>query len=226
MAAFRRAVELGAQFIETDLHLSRDAHFVAIHDSTLERTSNGHGRVRDHTLAELRQLDAGWWFDRDFADERIPTLEELLAFARQADVVLYLEVKYEEAFGMHHSLLGALRKDGDLARTTILSFDPATLEGLRRLDRTVMTGLLVEATQPDNIAFALSAGARQLCPRVDLLTPELVGKAHQADLQVATWTLNQPEQMRAAISTGVDGIMTDYPDRLRVVIEDSRVGSR
>jgi glycerophosphoryl diester phosphodiesterase len=226
MAAFRRAVELGALFIETDLHLSRDARLVAIHDSTLERTSNGHGRVSDHTLAELQQLDAGSWFDRDFSGERIPTLEEILALARGADVVLYLEIKYEEAWGMHHSLLAALRKDGDLARTTILSFEPATLEALRRLDKTVMTGLLVETTQPDGVDLALGVGARQLCPRGDLVASELIEKAHQADLQVATWTLNQPEQMRAAIAAGIDGIMTDYPDRLRAVIEDSRVGSR
>jgi glycerophosphoryl diester phosphodiesterase len=226
MAAFRRAVELGAQFIETDVHLSRDAHLVAIHDSTLERTSNGHGRVSDHTLAELRGFDAGWWFDRDFAGERIPTLEEILAFVREVDIVLYVEIKYEEAWGMHHSLLATLRKHGDLARTTVLSFDSGTLESLRRLDKTVMTGLLVETSQPDGVDLALSVGARQLCPRGDLVVPELVEKAHHVDLQVATWTVNQPDQMRAAISAGVDGIMTDYPDRLRAIIEDSRVGSR
>jgi len=67
MAAFERAVQLGAGFIETDLHLTRDARFVAIHDDTLERTSNGHGPVRDHTLVELRALDVGLWYDRQFA---------------------------------------------------------------------------------------------------------------------------------------------------------------
>src|ERR1039457_1736716 len=76
MAAFERAVALGAQFIETDLHLTRDARFVAIHDKTLERTTNGKGAVRDFTLAELRELDAGMWFDRQFMGQRIPTLEE------------------------------------------------------------------------------------------------------------------------------------------------------
>src|SRR5690348_9498353 len=77
-AAFRRAIELGAQFIETDLHLTRDAKFVAIHDSMLERTSNGRGAVHEATLAELRKLDFGLWYDREFAGERIPTLEDIL----------------------------------------------------------------------------------------------------------------------------------------------------
>ena len=82
LAAFTRAVELGAGFIETDLHLTRDARFVAIHDSTLERTTNGHGAVQDHTLAELRKVDAGLWYDRTYSCERIPTLEEILDFSR------------------------------------------------------------------------------------------------------------------------------------------------
>src|ERR1700723_4351987 len=117
MAAFERAVALGAPFIETDLHLTRDARFVAIHDKTLERTTNGRGNVHDFTLAELRQLDAGMWFDREFMGQRIPTLEEVLKFGKEHDVVFYLEVKYEAAWGMHHALVGALQKEQDAART-------------------------------------------------------------------------------------------------------------
>src|SRR5579864_4282985 len=85
MAAFERAAELGAPFIETDLHLTRDARFVAIHDATLERTTNGCGNVHDFTLPELRRLDAGLWYDRAYADQRIPTLEEVLEFSRRHD---------------------------------------------------------------------------------------------------------------------------------------------
>src|SRR5216684_4181789 len=81
MAAFRRAVELGARFIETDLHLSRDGEIVAIHDPTLDRTTSGRGPVMAHSLDELRQLDAGSWFSPEFAGERIPTLDEILSFA-------------------------------------------------------------------------------------------------------------------------------------------------
>src|ERR1700684_1491195 len=108
LAAFERAVQLGAGFIETDLHLTRDARFVAIHDSTLERTTNGRGNVHDYTLAELRQLDAGMWFDREFMGQRIPTLEEVLHFGKEHDVIFYLEVKYDAAWGMHHSLVAEL----------------------------------------------------------------------------------------------------------------------
>lgn len=219
LAAFERAVELGAGFIETDLHLTRDARFVAIHDRTLERTTNGRGAVHDYTLAQLRELEAGLWYDRKYMGERIPTIEEILAFGRNHDIVFYLELKYDAAWGMDHTLVGALRNPQDSARTIVISFDPETLAGLRKLDATIMTGLLVEEQRPDIVKTTLEVGARQICPRSSLVTRELVDEAHRSDLHVATWTVNQAEEMRAMIAAGVDGVMTDFPDRLRIAIE-------
>jgi len=227
-AAFERALQLGAGFIETDLQLTRDARFVAIHDSHLERTTNGQGTVRDHTLAQLRELDAGMWFDRQFMDQRIPTLDEILEFAREQDVVFYLEIKYDSAWGMHHALVGALGKPENAARTIVISFDPATLAAVRKLEPAIMIGLLVEDATADPVKAALDVGARQLCPKADLVTQELVERAHRADLHVVAWTINDAEKMRAAMDAGVDGIMTDLPDRLRAVVEDrfSKVSSK
>jgi glycerophosphoryl diester phosphodiesterase len=222
MAAFERAVALGAQFIETDLHLTRDARFVAIHDKTLDRTTNGKGPVRDSTLAELRELDAGMWFDRQYMGQRIPTLEEILEFARLHDVVFYLEIKYDAAWGMHHALAAALAGAGHAARTIVISFDPSTLDSLRKLDASIMTGLLVEGENRDFVKAALDVGARQLCPRADLITRELVDQAHRSDLHVVTWTVNEAVKMGSVIHAGVDGIMTDLPDRLRATIEDKQ----
>ena len=219
MAAFRRAIELGATFIETDLRLSHDARFVAIHDATLDRTTNGRGLVRDFTLAQLRQLDAGAWFAPEFVGERIPTLEEILAFAREADVVFYLEVKHDAAaWGVHHGLATALRTAGEAARTVVISFDPRILENLRRLDATQLTGILFESALEDPVEAALKVGARQLVPRADLITPQLIAAAREAGMQVVTWTVNEPEQMRSLATIGVNGIMTNYPDRLRDVL--------
>lgn len=220
LAAFSRAVELGAGFIETDLRLSRDLQFVAIHDSMLERTTNGRGTVHDRTLAELRELDAGKWFDRAFRGERIPGLEEILAFGHKHDVVFYLEIKYDAAWGMHHALIAALRNAESAARTVVLSFDPATLVALRRFDSSLMMGLLAEEEKSDFVKDSLDAGARQLCLRSTLVTPDVVQRAHQSDLHVIAWTVNSADEMRSMIATGVDGIMTDFPDRLRAVIED------
>src|SRR3981189_178913 len=91
MAAFRLAVEMGARFIETDLHLTRDARVVAIHDSTLDRTTTGHGLVDLMSIKEVRALDAGAWFGsrsaKSFAGESVPTLDEILRFAKETDVI-------------------------------------------------------------------------------------------------------------------------------------------
>ncbi len=220
LAAFTRAVELGAPFIETDLHLTRDARFVAIHDATLERTTNGRGSVHEFSLAELRELDAGHWFDRQFMGQRIPTLEEILSFSREHDIVFYLEIKYDAAWGMHHALVAALQNAQNTARTVVISFDPSTLGALRRLDPSIMIGLLFDKDRPELVKSALDVGARQICPRFSFTTPQLVEEAHRSDLHVAVWTVNKAEDMRGMISAGVDGIMTDFPDRLRAVVED------
>jgi glycerophosphoryl diester phosphodiesterase len=218
LASFRRAVELGARFIETDLRLSHDAQFVAMHDATLDRTSNGRGLVRDFTLAQLRELDAGSWYGREFAGEKIPTLEEILNFAREADVVFYLEIKHEAGWGIHHGVAGALRAANEAARTVVISFDASMLGNLRRLDAGLLMGFLFENPLGDVLEKAQKIGARQICPRGDLVTRELLSGAQDAGLQVAAWTVNEPARMDALISMGVNGIMTDYPDRLREAV--------
>jgi len=213
-AAFRRAIAMGVGFIETDLQLSRDARFVAIHDSTVNRTTNGQGAVHELTLADLRKLDAGSWFGSEFAGERIPTLEEILEFARKHDVVFYLEMKPSGSWGGEHALISALRESGEIARTVVISFDPAILLNVRKIEPTLMTGLLYEGQISDPLHSAIEIGARQLAVRGDLITPRLLKEARERDLQVVCWTVNHPAHMRLLAEAGIDGIISDYPDRL------------
>jgi glycerophosphoryl diester phosphodiesterase len=214
LAAFRKAVALGASFIETDLQLTRDSRLVAMHDATVNRTTNGQGAVHDLTLADLRKLDAGSWFGSEFAGERIPTLEEILEFAKKNDVVFYLELKPGGSWGGEHALVGALRESGEIARTVVISFDAVILAAARQIEPTLMTGLLYEGQMEDPLDKAVEIGARQLAVRGDLVSPWLLGEARRRDLQVVCWTVNQPAHMRLLIAAGVDGIMSDYPDRL------------
>jgi glycerophosphoryl diester phosphodiesterase len=214
LAAFRKAVALGATFIETDLQLSRDARFVAIHDATVNRTTNGHGAVHDMTLAELRRLDAGSWFGSEFAGERIPTLEEVLEFSKKHDVVFYLEIKPGGSWGGEHALIGALRESGEIPRALVISFDAAIIQSLRKIEPTLMTGLLYDGQIENPLDKAVAIGARQLAVRGDLVTPALLAEARKKDLQVVCWTVNHSAHMRMLAAAGVDGIMSDYPDRL------------
>jgi glycerophosphoryl diester phosphodiesterase len=224
MAAFRRAVELGARFIETDLQITRDARIVAIHDSTLDRTTNGKGQVHLQTLDQIRELDAGAWFTggaQSFSGERTPTLGEILDFAKDHDVIFYLEIKSGPAWGVEHAVVAALRDRNASARVVILSFDPAALDSVRRLDTTMMTGLLCEHASSDLVERTVRAGARQLVARGELITPEVVERAHHAGLQVVAWTINEQAQMLRLIATGVDGMITDYPDRLLGILREN-----
>ena len=214
LAAFRKAVALGATFIETDLQLSRDARFVAIHDATVNRTTNGQGAVHDMTLADLRKLDSGSWFGSEFAGERIPTLEEILEFSRKNDVVFYLEIKPGAAWGGEHALIGALRESGEIPRAVVISFDAAIVLNLRKIEPTLMTGLLYDGQIENPLDKAVEIGARQVAVRGDLVTPALIAHAKKKDLQVVCWTVNHPAHMRMLAAAGVDGIMSDYPDRL------------
>jgi glycerophosphoryl diester phosphodiesterase len=219
LAAFRRAVAQGISFIETDLHLTRDAHFVAIHDERVERTTNGHGEIHSMTLAEVRRLDAGSWFASEFMGERIPTLEDILEFARKNDVVFYLELKPNGFWGGEHALISALRDSSEIPRSVIISFDPAILAALRKLEPTLMTGLLYDGKLEKPFEKAMEIGARQLAVRGDLVTPNFLEQARKRDLQVVCWTVNSPAHMRLLVSAGVDGIMSDYPDRLLTVLK-------
>lgn len=208
---------MGLNFIETDLQLSRDARFVAIHDDTVNRTTNGQGAVHDLTLAELRRLDAGSWFGSSYTGERIPTLEEILDFSKRHDVVFYLELKPGGSWGGEHALIGALRESGEIARVVVISFDSSLVATVRRTEPTLMTGLLYDGQLENPIERALEIGARQLCVRGDLVTPAMIAEAKHNDLQVICWTVNHPAHMRLLANAGVSGIMSDYPDRLSAV---------
>jgi glycerophosphoryl diester phosphodiesterase len=224
MAAFRRAVELGARFIETDLQITRDAQVIAIHDFTLDRTTSGKGQAHLLTLEDIRKLDAGSWFGggagETFQGERVPTLKEILDFAKRHDIIFYLEIKSGPAWGVEHAVVAALRDENASARVVILSFDPASLDTVHRLDTTMMTGLLLEHPSSDLVERTVRAGARQLVAAGELITSAVVDKAHHAGLQVVAWTINEPEQMRRLIAAGADGIITDYPDRLLSLLRD------
>ena len=225
MAAFRKAVALGATFIETDLQLSRDAHFVAIHDATVNRTTNGQGAVHDMTLAELRKLDAGSWFGSEFGGERIPTLEEILEFSKKNDVVFYLEIKPGGSWGGEHALIGALRESGEIPRAVVISFDPSIVMSLRKIEPTLMTGLLYDGQIENPLEKAVAIGARQLAVRGDLVTPAMLAEARKKDLQVVCWTVNHSAHMRMLAAAGVDGIMSDYPDRLVAAVRKEAASS-
>ncbi len=223
MASFRLAVDMGGKFIETDLQLTRDAKIVAMHDPTVDRTTNGRGRISKMSLVELRGLDAGVKFlsvdGKSYKGERVPTLDEILEFAKTANLTFYLELKETQGWGFEQSLVGALRRAEALNRVVIISFDAKVLETVHRIEPALTIGFLCEKPTLQLIEKAEAIGAKQFLPRADRITPELIAAAHRANLLAVAWTVNEIEDMRAVIALGADGIISDYPDRMNQLAE-------
>lgn len=227
LAAFRLAAEMGADGIELDVHLSADGEVVVIHDDTVDATTNGHGRVSAMTLAELKALDAGSWFDPRFAGERIPTLQEVFDAVGHR-LLINVEIKVEAGYHPPAQEAETVRliEDNDMVeRVIVSSFSIASLRRVRRLNPHIALGLLyarVETPLFPALARLLGTPFEALHPEFGLVTPRYMAGARRRGLPVNAWTVNEVEQMRRLIELGVDGIITNYPDRLRALLSGAR----
>lgn len=209
LAAYDLAVEQCADMIEIDLHRTRDAEAVVIHD---ERPPGlGAAEIGEATLAEVRALDLG-------GGARIPTFDEVLEVFGPR-IAFNVELKSGSAGPYPELELEALRAvagRGLLARTLFSSFDDAYLARLAEAEPRVRRALLLGARSAERpLERARAVGAEAINPWLGLATPELVGAAHAAGLAVYVYTVNREEDMRRLLDLGVDGMFTDYPDRLR-----------
>jgi glycerophosphoryl diester phosphodiesterase len=216
MAAFEKAVELGANVIELDLHVSYEGELVVIHDVTLDRTTDGQGPVHARSLQELKQLDAGRWFGKDFVGQRIPTLVEVLSrFAGK--VPLALEIKAGSAFypGIEERLVSVLREHQVISQVAVASFDHHALFRLKELEPCLRTAALLVGRPMSMPVIAEACKADAMAIECSLVTKTEVEACHAAGLQLVVWTVNEPAQMCHFIDLGIDGIITDKPDLLR-----------
>lgn len=230
LAAFRRAMELGADGVELDVRLSADGVPVVIHDATVDRTTDGTGRVADLSLAALKELDAGSWFDPVFAGERIPTLEEVFeAIGATGLINVELKALPGEERGLEPAVVTLVRQHNLTDRVLFSSFNPFTLRRTRRLAPDIPLGFLYDASHLSRMARAAAALMPRLRPEAlhpnwHLVSRALVDRAHRRGRKVIAWTVNDPRHMRRLVGLGVDGIITDYPDRLGEVLRGSHTG--
>jgi glycerophosphoryl diester phosphodiesterase len=225
MAAFRLAAKVGADGVELDVQLSKDGEVVVMHDSRVDRTSDGCGRVADLTLAELRALDAGGWYAPEFAGERIPTLAEVL-HELGPRLVLNVELKAASLFGggLEAEVVRLVEDAGLGERVILSSFDPLALWRVRRLNPHLSTGLLYAPDSPLYVRGRwLQALARPaaLHPRWDTLDGLSIAAAHRQGLAVRPWTCDDPDGLRRLIAWGVDAIITNVPDVARDVVQSN-----
>ena len=215
MASFRRAADLGVDAIELDVHLTADHQVVVIHEPFLERTTNGRGPIREHTLEQVRGLDAGAHVGPQFAGERVPTLDEVLAWAR-ARCVVDVEIKGGPAPypGIAERVAELLTTYEMLDRSIVISFDHPTVQQVKALAPDLATGVLYSCRPIDAIGLARAAGADALLPHWSHCVAEDVAAAHAAGLSVHPWATSEPAEIRALLRMGVDSIASNHPDRV------------
>jgi len=226
LAAFKLAADYGADGVELDVILTADKQPVVIHDYHVDATTDGTGKVADLTLAQIKELDAGGYFDPRFAGERVPTLSEV--FEAVGDRLLFnIELKGITLWpdGMEAIVADLIRRHNMTSRVIVSSFNPLRLRRLRKIAPEIPIGFLHRPDLPIHQRWGwLMWGVPHEAdhPMESTVTPAYMAWARRHRYRVNTWVVNDPERMAALRDMGVDMIMTDRPDVLRAVLQGER----
>ena len=228
LVAVERALEAGADAVEWDIHVASCGTPVLIHDASLGRTTNGFGPVRRRSLSQLQALDAGSWFDPAFAGERIPSLAAALDHVKGRVGRVYAEVKgYRELEDLDR--MARIVRDADLAYDTVfISMDWGILDRIAGQDSTVGIGFIVEERgrweEALERATPMERAILDVDARILLAEPELVAQARSRAIDVAVWTVDDPDDAERLCTAGVTRITTNQVERL-LQWRDRRRGS-
>lgn len=218
IAAFDLAVDMKADYIEIDVQRSKDGELVLIHDTTVDRTTDGTGKVGDLTLEQLRSLDAGSWKGEQFAGEPIPTFEEILDLYR-GKIGILIELKAPELYpGIEEQVAAALiERNLDKPQNEKIIIQSFNFESIKKMDQLlpqVPIGVLT-SNRADTTLEALqefSTYADWFNPSYGIVTEELVNQVHSLGMQIGSWTVRSQEAADFLFEMGVDAIISDYPD--------------
>jgi glycerophosphoryl diester phosphodiesterase len=213
LRSFRRALAVGVAAVELDVQLTRDGRLAVIHDETLDRTTNGKGRVHDFTLAELKRLDAG-------RGEPIPSLEEVLDLV-QGKAHLVVELKQPEAAP---ALLRFFQDRHAFASATVISFWHPAVKALKEAEPRLNTGVLMVGCPADPLGLAHAANADALVLHYAYVTPELVAAAQNHGLLVYVWNIDDANTLTPYLAMNLDGIGSNRPAVLIEYLKARREG--
>lgn len=225
LASFERAIAMGADMVELDVQLTSDGEVVAFHDEKITRCTDGKGRIADHTLAELKKLDAGSWFGKEYKGTRIPTLAEVLSLCKNK-VAVNIEIKTEAVAetiwgGIEEKCLKIVDQGRMREHTLFSSFDPRALKHLKEVDISVTTEVLFKkrhygSKMPSEIIELLGADAFN-CSK-DELSKKWLTDLKLNNIPVNIYTVNDEKNMRRFLDMSVSGIFTNNPDILKRVL--------
>jgi glycerophosphoryl diester phosphodiesterase len=202
--AFKRAMDLGVDFIELDVRKSRDKKLVVIHDDRVDRTTNGNGSVRDLTFEVIRKLDAG-------KGEKIPSLEEALDLLKKEKQRIAIEIKEPDTLD---EIVKIVTKEGLSSKVIIVSFWHNVLKRIKEIEPEIKTGAIFVGRPVDAVSIAKAAKSELICLKHKFVDEEVVVECHTNDIGVNAWVVNEIEDIERMKELGVDIISSDYPDRV------------
>ena len=215
MSAFRKSLEHGADGIELDVQRCSSGELVVFHDHTLERTTNGVGQLSDCSLDELRRLSAGAWFDQEFEEERIPTLQEVLNLV-DGQVLLNVEIKNMPVYyeNIEDDVIEMLEGYSHQDRIIISSFDNRLVKRIHQRKPEWNFATLMVGIPADLVEHCHQIGAKYWHPEFESILPDALEEARAAGISTNCWTVNDERDWVRVLKDGVDGIITDDPEEL------------
>ena len=225
MLAFEKALEAGCEGMEFDVHLTKDGQLVIIHDETVDRTSAGHGRIRDMTYEELCRINLNYpdKFGDRFPFQRIPTLREYFELVKDRDMISNIELKtgvYEYP-GIEQAVYDLIREYRLEDRVIISSFNHHSVLRMKAIDPSLVCGFLSETWILDAGDYVKRHGVEAYHPQFHMLTPAETADLQSHGVRINTWTVNEEEDIREMLRIGVDGIISNFPDRVKALLEES-----
>ncbi len=225
ISAFLKAIETGADIIELDVHLSRDKEIIVIHDDTILKYTGINQKVKHLEFNYLKDLDFGAWFSPEFKGERIPTLQRVFE-AIGVKIRYNIEIKKGEKFypGITEGILNLVKRCNLHDNVLISSFDLRTIKKVRELDTKIETGIIFNKNEWN---YYLKAAHKLNCqfivPEKGLITEKNVNNANDLKISVYPYVSDEEEEILQLIRAGVDGIITNRPDRLSAIINKLNV---
>ena len=219
LAAFAKALEIGVDAVELEVHATKDRRVVVIHDGALDRTTNAKGKVSELTLAEILKADAGIRFGKEFSQEKIPILNESLDLIK-GNAITVVEIKQKDIAG---EVVKAIEDTSALDDVVVISFHPSVLCDVRQIKPRIPTGLLIGANAAEKpyaqgieyVHKTAEVGASTLSLSHPAVTPELARAVRERGVNLWTWTIDDVDRMREVLDCGVEGITSNYPDRFK-----------
>lgn len=222
LEAFRKAVDLKADGIELDVQMTKDGQLVIIHDETVNRVSNARGWVKDLTCEEIKKLNVNKKFP-EYGAVKIPTLEEVYRLMKDTELWINVEIKSGIVFyeNIEEKVMELTRKMGLEERIIYSSFNHYSVMKLKKLDPSVKTGFLYEDGYMDMPEYAAKHGVEALHPALyNLQYPNFIKDCKERNIAVRAWTVNEVEYMRMLCENEIEGMITNYPDIGRKVVDE------